>query len=102
MIGSGCLTLRVCVFVISAECLWMIGVSDTACFLLGRSSPSGQTGGTKVYENEPQLSSLDHHYSPTNTTCMNKHKHTYARIFLLYVSRIPWIINLHYIMNNMI
>lgn len=39
-----------CVFVISAERLWMIGVSDTVCFLPGRSSQIGQTGGTRVCE----------------------------------------------------
>lgn len=50
MIGSGWLTHCVCVFVISVERLWMIGVTDTACFLLGRSSQRGQTGGTRVYE----------------------------------------------------
>lgn len=44
-----------CVFVISAERLWMIGVSDTACFSLGRSSQIGQTCGTEVCWHELQL-----------------------------------------------
>lgn len=52
----------VCVCLISVERLRMIGVSDTACFLLGSSSRCGQTGATEVYENDPQLSSVHLRY----------------------------------------
>lgn len=67
-----------CVFVISAERLWMIGVSDTACFSLGRSSQTGQTGRTKVRENDPQLSSVYHQRTPTYTARITRHKHAHT------------------------
>lgn len=76
MIGSGRLTHCVCVFVISAERLQMIGVTDTACSLLGSSSQRGQTGGTRVYENDPWLSSVYHNNTHTYTACVKRHKHT--------------------------
>lgn len=55
----------------------MMGVSDTACFLLGRSSRSGQTGGTKVYESL-QLSSVYDPYTHTYTAWITRDKHIYT------------------------
>lgn len=79
-----------CVFVISAECLWMIGVSDTACFSLGRSSQIGQTGGTEVCGNEPQLWSV-RHYSHPYTVCFNKPGIISLLIFAMnHVMKMAW------------
>lgn len=82
----------VCVFAISAERLWMIGVSDTACFLLGRSWNRWNRGLQKTTHSF-HLSIITA-LPRTQLALTGTNTHLYVCACCLCVSRNPWTINL--------